>query len=78
MWKSVERINGTANVFVRQRFEVAAAWAWRVHPEHAGGDGIVGTTMRDGSLHSDDGELRGLDALAAPLAEIEAVAVRKS
>ena len=56
---------------VGQRSEVAAAGAGRVHPEHAGGDGIVGATMGNGGFHGDDGELRGLDALVAPLAEIK-------
>src|SRR5471030_2481264 len=67
----VEWEDGAADVAVGEREQVARAGAGGVHPNHARGDGIVGPAMRDGGLDDDDGELRRVDALAAPLAEVE-------
>ena len=56
---------------IRQRLQIAAAWAWRVHPEHAGGDSVVGAAVGDGGFDGYEGEVFDGDALAVPLAEIE-------
>src|ERR1041385_3718901 len=67
----IEWKDRAAEKSIRQRAQIARARAGRTDPPHPRGDGIVSAAMSDGGFHGDDGKLSRLDALAAPLAEIE-------
>jgi len=42
-----------AGMLERQHGQMAAARPRRVHPQHARGDFVIGTAMRDGGFHGD-------------------------